>query len=362
MTTLKNNFLFFASLLLIACSGLRKNSNYEFSRKTVQPVVVTEKTLNDTDDPAIWIHPQDPSQSLVLGTDKGDTTGGIYVFDLEGRIDRSRSLLNLKRPNNIDVEYGFRFSNGKTDIAVFTERGRNMIRVLSVPDMKEIDGGGISVFEGEAQRDPMGISLYKAPSGEIYAIVGRKSGPDGSFLWQYRLYSTEKGIVKAEKVRAFGRFSGKKEIESIVVDDALGYVYYSDETVGVRQFYASPDSSGKELSLFATQLVKNDHEGLSVFPTSGTTGYLLLSDQQANRFHLYSREGIGAPYQHKLLRIVKVAARDSDGSDVTAVPLNRTFRHGLFVVMSTDKTFHYYRWEDILGIPSTDPKTNLTTK
>lgn len=365
MNTLKTNNYFLAALLLllVACSGIKKTADYEYSRKTVQPALVTEKTLNDTDDPAIWINPKDPAKSLVLGTDKGDTTGGIYVFDLQGKIDRKKSVMNLKRPNNIDVEYGFNYNTTKIDIAVFTERGRQMIRIYSVPDMKEIDGGGIPVFEGDSLRDPMGISLYKAPSGEIYAIVGRKSGPDGSFLWQYRLYSSPDGIVKAEKVRAFGRFSGKKEIESIVVDDAMGYVYYSDETVGVRQFFASPDSSGKELSLFATTNVKNDHEGLSVFPTSGNTGYLLLSDQQANRFHIYSREGVNTPYNHKLLKIVKVAARDSDGSDVTATALNETFKHGLFVVMSTDKTFHYYRWEDLMTKASgSDAKITLTTK
>jgi 3-phytase len=49
------------------------------------------------------------------------------------------------------------------------------------------------------------------------------------------------------------------------------------------------------------------------------------------------------------LKIANVAARESDGSDVTAAPLNDTFKHGIFVVMSTDKTFHYYRWEDIAG-------------
>jgi 3-phytase len=215
--------------------------------------------------------------------------------------------------------------------------------------MTEIDNGGIQVFTGDSLRDPMGISLYKNEKA-IYAIVGRKSGPDGSFLWQYQLYTDANGFVSGKKVRTFGRFSGKKEIESIVVDDELGYVYYSDETVGVRQFYASPDSSGKELSVFATTGVKNDHEGLSIFPTSPKTGYILLSDQQANRFHIYSREGdIDHAYYHKLLRVVKVAARDSDGSDVTSVPLNDTFKHGLFVAMSTDKTFHFYRWEDIAG-------------
>jgi len=350
MTNLKRALHLFVVLYFVACTISKRGiTTQDVVNKEVQPAVITEKTPNDTDDPAIWINPTEPSKSLVLGTDKGDTTGGIYVFDLAGKIDHKKSVLHLKRPNNIDIEYGFNYNGISTDIAVFTERGRNMIRVFSLPDMKEIDGGGIEVFQGESQRDPMGISLFKDHSG-VYAIVGRKSGPNGSFIWQYRLETNEKGVVKGKKVRAFGNFSGKKEIESIVVDDALGYVYYSDETVGVRQFYASADSSGKELALFATKGVKNDHEGLSVFPTSQTTGYILLSDQQANRFQIFSREGsAGQPFEHKLVKVVKVAARDSDGSDVTASALNDTFKHGLFVAMSTDKTFHYYRWEDIAG-------------
>src|SRR5215469_6409283 len=34
------------------------------------------------DDPAIWIHPDDPAKSLVLGTDK---KGGLNVFDMDGK-------------------------------------------------------------------------------------------------------------------------------------------------------------------------------------------------------------------------------------------------------------------------------------
>lgn len=350
MIVVKQITFFLLVFFITSCTISEKNlDTHDIVSRAVQPAIVTEKTMNDTDDPAIWINPLDPSKSLILGTDKGDTTGGIYVFDLQGKIDRSRSIMNLKRPNNIDIEYGFDYKNKKIDIAVFTERGRQMIRVFSLPDMKELDNGGIKVFIGDSLRDPMGISLYKN-SEAIYAIVGRKSGPDGSILWQYKLYLDENGFVNAKKVRAFGKFSGKKEIESIVVDDALGYVYYSDETVGVRQFYASPDSSAKELSLFATKGVKNDHEGISIFPNSRKTGYILLSDQQANRFHIFTREGIdGNHFYHKLVKVVKVAAIKSDGSDVTPLALNDTFKHGLFVVMSADKTFHYYRWEDIAG-------------
>ncbi|WP_243770683.1 MULTISPECIES: phytase [Mucilaginibacter] len=87
-----------------------------------------------------------------------------------------------------------------------------------------------------------------------------------------------------------------------------------------------------------------DHEGISIYKLTDTTGYILVSDQGANRFQIFSREGTKAnPFEHKLLKIANVAARQSDGSDITATPLNGTFKHGIFVVMSTDKTFHYYR-------------------
>ena len=87
----------------------------------------------------------------------------------------------------------------------------------------------------------MGIALYTDPKGNIYAITGRKTGPKGgTYLWQYLLSDSGKGFVEAKLVRKFGNYSGKKEIESIAVDNENGYVYYSDEQFGVRKYYADP--------------------------------------------------------------------------------------------------------------------------
>ena len=62
----------------------------------------------------------------------------------------------------------------------------------------------------------MGISLYKRPQDQaIFAIVGRKTGAGDGYLWQYRLSDNGAGKVMATKVREFGRFSGKTEIEDI---------------------------------------------------------------------------------------------------------------------------------------------------
>ena len=151
-------------------------------------------------------------------------------------------------------------------------------------------------------------------------------------------------------VRKFGKFSGNKEIEAIAVDNELGFVYYSDEGVGVRKYYAHPDSSNTELAIFATSGVREDHEGLSIYKTSEREGYILLSDQQANQFHIFSREGSEkGPHDHPVIKIIKTNTDESDGSEVSSVSFNDTFRYGLFVAMSTDGTFQLYRWEDIAG-------------
>jgi hypothetical protein len=85
-------------------------------------------------------------------------------------------------------------------------------------------------------------NVYTRPSDKaVFVIVGRKEGPtdDG------------KGQVSMQLERKFGHYSGRKEIESIAVDNELGYIYYSDEGVGVRQYYADPARGNEELSLFA---------------------------------------------------------------------------------------------------------------
>jgi 3-phytase len=338
-----------SSLMIISCT----KDYHDPSLTPILARLVTEPVEFDSDDPAIWIHPTDPASSLIIGTDK-EANGGLYVFDLNGKILPEKTVRPLQRPNNVDVEYGLLLNGKPVDIAVATERLVNKIRVFSLPDMQPIDGGGIEVFAGETLRDPMGISLYKRPGdGCIYAIVGRKSGPtDGRYLWQYLLEDDGTGSVKATKIREFGAYSGIKEIESIAVDDELGYVYYSDEQYGVHKYYADPDQPecNKELALFGREGFSSDLEGISIYTLKDGKGYILVSDQQADEFHIFKREGEpGNPHQHTLVKVIRTSTMESDGSEVTSIALNGVFSQGLFVAMSTDKTFHFYSWTDIAG-------------
>lgn len=317
---------------------------------TLRPAVVTEKVVGDSDDPAIWIDPRGAAPPVVIGSDKSDSTGGVYLFDLAGRIDRGRSVTPLLRINNVDVEYGLPLAGRPTDVAVATERHRGVLRVFALPEMRAVDGGGLRVFDGDTSRAPMGVALYRRPAdGAVFAIVGGKGGPrDGTYLWQYRLEDDGKGAARAVKVREFGAYSGLKEIEAIAVDDALGYVYYSDEGAGVRKYHADPERGNAELALFGTSGFVDDHEGIAVYEKDGRTGFLLVSDQGGHRLQVFPREGSASdPHAHRAIAVVPVAARSTDGVEVTSRPVGAAFPRGLLVMMSDDATFHYYRWEEV---------------
>jgi len=342
----------FALFLTGCATSYRPAVETEISAQAaLEPVVVTEKTAVDSDDPAIWLHPDDPSKSLVLGTDKG---GSIFVFDLDGKIIPEKTVTGMGRMNNIDVAYDFPFGGRTIDIAVATDRNEEKMRIFRLPDMTPIDNGGIDTFVGETDdRRAMGLAIYSRPSdGAFFAIVSRKFGQSGSYLWQYLLEDAGDGTIKATKVRAFGEFVGGKEIEALAVDNELGYVYYSDETAGVHKYLADPDApdADQELAFFGDDGFAQDQEGISIYKVNDGTGYILVSDQQANTFRVFKREGEPAdPHNHQLVKIIKVSTNESDGSEVTNVPVDERFPSGIFIAMSDDQTFHYYSWDDIAG-------------
>lgn len=324
----------------------------------IHPVLATAPVTDDPDDPAVWIHPQDPARSLILGTNKvGAPRGALVVFGLDGKI--RQTVANLDRPNNVDVEYSFFLPSGPIDIAVVTERYQRRLRVykVSAEGLVEISaGGGLPVFEGQ-QGDsaaPMGIALYRrSRDGTVFAIVSRKTGPRQGYLWQYDLHGDPAGKVAATKVREFGSFSGV-EIESVAVDDALGYVYYADTANGIHKWHADPDhpEAARELAHFGREGFQGDREGIGIYARADGTGYIVCTDQAPgnSKYHVYRREGKpGAPHDHsELLKVVSGGADETDGIEVVSAPMGPQFPNGFLIVMNSGgRNFLLYRWEDV---------------
>lgn len=326
----------------------------------LKPAVVTESAGDDADDPAIWVHPKDPTRSLVIGTNKAAAPrGALAVYDLEGRV-RQR-IGPLDRPNNVDVEYGIRLGGRRADIAAVTERYQKRLRVFRIDEktgmLEDVSsGGGIPVLEDREGRgrEPMGIALYRRPrDGAIFALVSPKEGPLDGYLQQYLLEDDGTGKVKGRLVRSIGAFSGAGEIEAVAVDDELGYVYYADEDVGIRKYHADPDHplAGKELAFFGRNGYQGNREGLAIYATAKGRGYLISTDQiQGNsRYILYRREGSASdPHDHsEVVAVIEGGADSTDGIDAVSRPLGRNFPRGLLAAMnSAGKNFFLFSWAD----------------
>lgn len=312
------------------------------------PDIITQKTKYDTDDPAIWVNKKDPSKSIVFGTDK-NRDGAVYAFDLKGRIIKDKTIKGLKKPNNIDIRYNFKINSSRNvDVLVVTERETNKVRLYSVPDMKALDNGGFKVFEDQTEskrKTPMGVSFYQSPiDNALYIIVSRKDGPKDNYLYQYKILREKRGL-KLQLVRKFGNFSGSKEIEAIAVDDEFGFVYYSDENYGVRKYHAEPSRGNQELpSLKGGDFLK-DIEGIAIVPDYKGKGYIIVSNQHAGTFNIFSRSN------NEFITETDLGTSETDGCEVTTVSLNDTFKNGLFVAMNNSRNFFFYDLEK-LGLPS----------
>lgn len=325
----------------------------------MKPTLATATVANDPDDPAIWVSKSSPNTALILGTDKVETSGALYVFGLSGAI--KQVITPLDRPNNVDVEYGLMINGKPVDIAVVTERKQHRLRIYGIPAdggfLYELTPGGVPVLSGETGQasEPMGIGLYRRPSdGAIFAIVAPKTGGRENYLWQYRLDDNGTGGVQATLVRRFGAFSGlgptpgeAGEIEAVAVDDAMGFVYYSDERFGIRKYAADPAAAdaARELAAFGTDGYLGDREGLAIFETGPTSGFIVSSDQVpgGTRVMLYPREGTTAgPHAHPRVGVVPTVSDETDGLDVVSASLPG-FPGGLLVMMnSTARNFLLY--------------------
>ena len=306
------------------------------SQVDVKPLRETQGEPHQTDDPAIWVHPTDPARSLIFGTVKmAAPDGAIAVYRLDGT--RLMRIPNVDRPNNIDVAYGLKIGNRQVDIAVATERNKSRLRVFEiVPDKGLVDLAALPVFAGEsgAQGQPMGIALYKRKSDQaLFAIVSRKNGPSGSYLWQYQLRAGPAGTLTAVKVRTFGSYSGSKEIEAVAIDAEREHVYYSDEGAGIRKYYADPahPRAAQELALFGQSGWTGDREGLAIHGS-----YIIATDQQHPNsvFHVFSRDTL------REVGRFRIGADTTDGIELSP--------QGLFIAMNDSRhNFILAAWSSI---------------
>ncbi|EHY77146.1 phytase domain-containing protein [Stutzerimonas stutzeri ATCC 14405 = CCUG 16156] len=300
------------------------------------------------DDPAIWVHPRNPAQSRVLGTDK---KGGLLVYDLNGREVQD---LRVGRLNNVDVRSDFRLGAKQVDLAVASNRDRNSLHLFAIDRVSGMlaDIGQIAT----PLTDIYGLCMFKDRQGGIHAIANDK---DGTFV-QYRLDGTT-GQPRGELVR---RFKVETQPEGCVADDRNERLFVGEEDVAVWVLDARAEApTALEKVIDVGGPVHDDIEGLALY--QGTRGdYLVISSQGNDSYVVLDAQ---APYAVRgAFRIGLNAERgidgasETDGLEVTSANLGGIWGRGMLVVQDGRKrmpegaqNYKYLPWSavaDALGL------------
>jgi 3-phytase len=287
------------------------------------------------DDSAIWIHPADPAQSVVIGDDK---YGGMLVWNLAGEeiqfLDRDQYM------NNVDLRYDFPL------VGTFST-GQAHTRVALVGVTNET-AGGVTFYK---------VNPYSSPAGQLEHANGTlaastlplaKEMPYGGCMYysqptaRYFFFANWKdGTVKQMELTGGTSVSGAVvrtfdvggQVEGCVTDDVHQALYIGEEDIGIWRYGADPNAGETRIQVDRVGSptgLKADVEGLTIYYRSDGSGYLIASGQSTGldvRDVVYERAGTNA-----WVGTFRVQdADETDGMDVTNLPLGTAFPHGLFV-------------------------------
>ena len=325
----------------------------------ITPIVETHpvpSTGDAADDAAIWIHPSNTSESLLIGTDK---KSGLLVYNLAGE---EIQYLPDGKLNNVDLRYNFPLggqlvalvsASNRTDDSIATYKVNATTRKLENVAARKISAG-ISVY---------GTCMYRSvQTGKYYMFITSQSGE----VEQWQLFDNGSGKVDGVLVRSFDVGS---QSEGCVSDDQFPDLYIAEESTGIWKYGAEPgdgnartlvDSTGSGGHLAA------DVEGLSIYYTSAGTGYLIASSQGNSTFVIYQREE-GNEYV-MTFEILDSAVIDrvsgTDGIDVTNFPLGTTFPQGAFIAQdgnngAENQNFKLVTWQLIAN--AANPPLSIDT-
>lgn len=300
----------------------------------VTPTLETEPVPYDgdaADDPAIWIHPTDRSQSTIIGTDK---QGGLAVYDLDGN---EIQYLSLGSINNVDVRYNFPLGEDLIDIVAATNSDTDAILLYRVdPETRQLEDVSAGLIETNVA--PLkGLCMYHSwTSGKYYVIVTTYERGD---VQQWELVDNGNGKIDAVLVRSFALGSN---VEGCVADDELSYLYLGQEDHGIWKYGAEPQDGEMRELVDTTNGEGNlvpEVEGLGLYLMDNYDGYLIASSQGSDEFVVYSREN------NDYLGTFTVVAGNAvdgvthtDGLDVTSASLGDRFPDGMFVAQDDQNT------------------------
>ncbi len=322
------------SCVLVACG--REDTPEGTSPKTPAVAVfaaVETEAVQDSDDaaddPAIWINPNNPADSVIIGTNK---RRGVGVYALDGT---ELSFRQDGRINNVDIRQRVTLGGRTLDVVAATNRSDKTIVVYAFdPDSKSLSPIFPPIETGFG--DPYGLCMYLSPEdGALYAIA---TEADTGYVGQWKLTMSENGEAKAERMDRTLRVGS--QAEGCAADDEQKLLFIAEENVGLYAYWAEPGlPEGRRQARFIIDTVDGgnltaDAEGVAVVREGEDgAGYIIVSSQGSNSYNVYDR---APPYEFRGAFVIADSenidgVEETDGIDVTTANLGPAFPGGVFV-------------------------------
>ncbi len=241
---------------------------------------VENAIAGDADDPAIWVNPENPDESIVIGTLKD---GGLATFNLQGEVEQiiAPAEFGQQRYNNVDIIYNFPLASmimgaeSKVDLAVVSDRENDTLAIFSISEngqleklsTPQLDNPDFSIFGvDDTEATAYGLATYTSPdTGKNYVFVTQADGNKVAQLeLTSRLGPADEQLIEAEVVRTLELpipEDGEAEdgqAEGIVVDQELGFLYVAmEDGAGILKFSAAPEA-GSDFTVVATSQEQTD--------------------------------------------------------------------------------------------------------
>lgn len=308
---MKAILIFLVSLCSFSASNIQVSPSLE-----TDPVSSSGDAADDT---TVWIHPSQPENSIIVGTNK---KLGLVLYSLDGK---KLSEVSVGPINNIDSRVGFLTAEGPLQLMAGSNRQKRAIDFYTIDPVQASLKVVASLPLGY---EPYGVCVGYLPSGDQQAlsvIVTTKGGVIDH--WEV---SGREGFqfehVQKIKVRS--------AVEGCSVNDETGDLFVGEEDVGLWRIQLA---NGNIQTLIDTvkssggNLVK-DVEGVTIYKRPGAVGYILVSSQGDDSYHVYDLKDFFHRGQFKIAKSGKVdGVTGTDGIDVISLGLNARFPNGFFV-------------------------------
>lgn len=269
--------LLWAALWLAACGGAATGSLVPAD--PAQVPVDQDLLVADQGTPfgaALWMHPNDPALSLVVGA---GGNAGVTLTTVDGQQLAGFPGIVV---DAIAVSYGFGGGSGEMALVVAHDRGAAALRAFSIdPQTRSLSQ--LTTAPLQLDTELTGLCLYRSPAtGKAYAFASTDAGQ----LQQWEL-SARGGAVQGRMVRSLAVGSGAG---SCVADDAQQVIYVADESIGIWRIAAEPeaDLAARELLVLTAPRgpLGEEVKGLALRHGEGAS-WLLAADEEAGAVHVY---------------------------------------------------------------------------